>query len=63
MKLEAYRIKKRLSRFQAAQEIGVDTSTVWKWEKGKSNPLPPQIKRITEWSGGKVTANDFWGRA
>lgn len=63
MKLEAYRTKKRLSRFQAAQEIGVDTSTIWRWETGKGEPKPAQIRRIVEWSNGKVTANDFWGRA
>ncbi len=63
MKLQAYRERKRLTRFQAAQQLDVDTSTVWRWETGKAEPLPAQIRRINEWSGGKVTANDFWGRA
>lgn len=63
MDLETYRIKKRKSRFQVAQEVGVDTTTIWRIEKRKQVPRPELIKRFADWSGGKVTAKDFWVQA
>lgn len=62
MKLQDYREKRaKLGRAAAAAQLGVNPTTIWRWETGRADPLPKQIGRITAWSKGKVTANDFWG--
>lgn len=60
MLLQDYRVKTRnISRAKAGQELGVDGITIWRWEAGKSIPEAANIRKISEWSGGQVTANDF----
>lgn len=61
MRLQQYRELRNITRQQAADEMGVDQSAVWRWEKGKAIPMPKQIMLISEWSHGVVTANDFIG--
>jgi len=42
-KLKAYRMVKGLTQRQLAQELGVDPTTVRKWESGASKPSPNNI--------------------
>lgn len=59
MKLIQYRKLKQLSRARAAQELGVNESTYWRWEKAITTPRPSDILKIFHWSSGAVSANDF----
>lgn len=59
MRLFEYRKLKQLSRQQAADQIGVNASTYWRWEKSITTPKPVDIRKIFNWSNGAVTANDF----
>lgn len=59
MNLQTYRTTvAKLSREKAGAQLGVDGITVWRWETGRSVPEAPRIRRIIEWSGGQVTADD-----
>lgn len=44
--LEAARVNKSLSQKQAAEQLGVDPSTLSKWERGISMPKANQIDAI-----------------
>ena len=46
-----------------AEKIGVEWQTVQKYRKGQRIPRPDIMKKIAEQTGGKVTANDFYGKA
>ena len=59
MLLQDYLTKKKLTKYKAAKELGVTWNTVWRWTTGRTTPLPDQIERVQQWSGGKVTANDW----
>ena len=59
MLLQDYRKKLGLSQQKAAKQMGVNWITIYRWETGRSIPEPTSIRKIQEWSGGHVTANDF----
>lgn len=59
MKLKDYREGLRIEASQAAKELGVSVSTYWRWEAGLSAPRRIKQLKILDWSGGKVTPNDF----
>lgn len=44
--LEAARVNKGLSQKQAAEQLGVDPSTLSKWERGISMPKANQIDAL-----------------
>jgi transcriptional regulator with XRE-family HTH domain len=46
--LREARLKKRLTREQAAERLGVDPTTVKRWENGTSTPQPINLYSITE---------------
>ena len=46
--LKEARLKQRLTREQAAERLGVDPSTVKRWENGTSTPQPINLHSITE---------------
>ena len=46
--LKAARLQKHLTREQAAERLGVDPSTVKRWENGTSTPQPINLHSITE---------------
>ena len=48
MTLKAARINKGLTQVQAADKIGVTADTLSNYERGKSYPDVPVIKRIEE---------------
>jgi len=61
MELKQYLDNKNIKYEDAAQEIGVDQSTITHWINGRSIPRREYMRRIHKWSGGAVTANDFYG--
>ncbi len=44
--LKAARINANLQQDQVANKIGVDRTTIGKWENGKSAPSAPQFIRL-----------------
>lgn len=63
MELKKYLDTKQIKYEDAAQQIGVDQSTITHWINGRSIPRRTYMRRIHEWSSGQVTANDFYGIA
>lgn len=60
MNLKTYREEVReIGPAQAAKELEVTYVRYWRWETGANVPQTKILKRITEWSEGQVTANDF----
>ena len=59
MKLKDYMDLKKIAIEDAAAAIGVATSSFYRYVDGRRFPRPDRLKRITEWSKGAVTANDF----
>ena len=60
--LTALRQSRGLTLEQAAEEIGVTKTTVWRYERGRI-PHGDHMSRIISWSGGAITANDFYADA
>ncbi len=48
-----------ISKAEAARQLGVRWTTIWRWIKGRSVPQHDHLLKIKEWSGGQVTPNDF----
>ncbi len=46
--LKAARVNAEMSQREAAERIGVDVSTVLKWEKGKTSPKAVQLQKLCE---------------
>ena len=46
--LKAARVNAEMSQREAAERIGVDVSTVLKWEKGKTSPKALQLQKLCE---------------
>jgi transcriptional regulator with XRE-family HTH domain len=59
MKLRDYRIKLGLSQQMVAESLGVDQSSVSRYEDGLI-PSLDIMRRIDEWSGGRVGPLDFY---
>ena len=59
MTLEEYQDSQRIGPVEAARQLGVNYCTYFKWVKGKVIPRRPMMLKIMDWSGGKVTPNDF----
>lgn len=47
---------------EVAQEIGCSETDIYRYCAGLIIPRPDRMAKITEWSGGEVTANDFYER-
>lgn len=60
MKIKLYREKMNLSQVEAATQLSVSKDVYNSWEYEIRIPRPKQMKKIYEWSGGQVTANDFY---
>lgn len=59
MQLAYYLKKSGLSKYKAAKELGIQWTTIWRWTTGRSLPNPQMMQKVAEWSGGKVTPNDW----
>lgn len=60
MKIKLYREKMNLSQIEAAAQLGVSKDVYNSWEYEIRIPRAKQMRKIYEWSGGLVTANDFY---
>ncbi len=47
-RLSAARLKKHWTLEEAAAELGVDRSTLLRWEKGKTTPQPMHVRKLCE---------------
>ena len=61
--LQEYLAEARIDRRQFAERIGVSKETVRRYLAGSRIPEPKIMGRIALATGGKVTANDFFGLA
>ena len=59
MHLSEFMEWKGLSDEQVAKNIGVTRVTVSRIRRRKVRPDWPTIEALKEWSGGKITADDF----
>jgi hypothetical protein len=59
MDLQKYLETKEISLEKASNELGFPYESVRRYALGYVIPRPEKIKKITEWSNGEVTANDF----
>lgn len=59
MKLNAYIQAQRKSYKEAAQELEVSYVSLYRWINSGVIPRPTVMKKIRDWSNGKVTLNDF----
>ena len=48
--LEACRVNTGMTQTEFAEKIGVSPNTVYKWEKGKTEPTLSQLRKISEFS-------------
>lgn len=60
MKIKLCREKMNLSQAEAAAQLGVSKDVYNSWEYEIRIPRSKKMKKIYEWSGGLVTANDFY---
>ena len=60
MRLKTYREALRISQIEASEELGVSKDVYNSWEYGIRVPRAANMKKIIDWSGEKVTANDFY---
>ena len=59
VKLKAYRELLGLTQADVAERLGTDQANVCRWEDG-TIPRIEMVRKIREWSGGAVTAEDFY---
>jgi len=59
MTIDQYIKLKRMTYVEAAAELGVDYTTLYRWINSCSMPRTETLKKIRDWSDGAVTANDF----
>lgn len=57
--LSAYRDAKGLSRQQLAEMLGVDPSTVWRWETRAREMSHAMIRKAVKLSGGSLCPGDL----
>lgn len=62
MQLNKYIEKTEKTINQAAKELGFNYEDLRRYCAGLVIPRPDRMAKITEWSGGEVTANDFYER-
>lgn len=57
MTLHEYRKARGLSRAKAAEQIGCDAISIYRWETGRSGMMQATMQRIIRWSRGQITAD------
>ena len=57
--LEAARVNAKMTQKQVADAMGVATTTIRNWEKGKSFPKQPAIEKLCELYGIPYDFIDF----
>lgn len=59
MILQKYLENNGISLERASKELGFPYESVRRYALGLVFPRPEKINKISEWSNGEVTANDF----
>lgn len=62
MQFQEYLKENNIKQEEAAKQLGVCQGVCSLWATGKRIPRPDRMAKITEWSGGEVTANDFYAK-
>ena len=62
MQFSEYVDKQNITQEELAAILDTTQASICRWLKGENIPRPEQMAKITEWSGGEVTANDFYER-
>ena len=60
MQIREYRLQERKKMTEVAELLGVSVHVYSSWEYGKRIPRPAAMRKIYEWSGGKVRPEDFY---
>ena len=60
MTLKEYLEKQNKNMYEYARELGFHPNDVRRYAIGEIIPRSEKMKKIYEWSGGLVTANDFY---
>lgn len=60
MTLDDYCRERGVGDVEAAGALGVSPECVRLWRKGRRMPRPAAVAKIEAWSGGAVTAADFY---
>lgn len=60
MQLKEHISKTNKTYKEVAQELGCSETDIYRYCAGLIIPRPDRMAKITEWSGGEVTANDFY---
>ena len=63
MQLKEQISKQNKTYKEVAQELGFTETDLYRYCAGLVIPRPDRMQKITEWSCGEVTANDFYERA
>lgn len=59
MQLKQYRESIGMTRSEMARQLQIDVVTAWRWENGFIIPSVDSMRRVSRWSGGIVTPNDW----
>lgn len=46
---------------KVARDLGVTQGSISRWMNGENVPRPEVMQKIIKYTGGEVTANDFYG--
>lgn len=60
MKLNYFLKKSKISHAEMAEILGVQLATVYRYAEGDRIPRKHIMKKLVEFTGGQVTANDFY---
>lgn len=59
MHLKEYRERQGITREELSKKLDVSTVTIWRWETGQAYPRANELRKIADWSKGKVMPNDM----
>lgn len=62
MQFSEYVNKQKITQEELAVILDTTQGSICRWLKGETMPRPDKMAKITEWSNGEVTANDFYSR-
>ena len=62
MQLTKFIEKENKTINEASKELGWNYEDMRRYCAGLVIPRPDRMAKITEWSGGEVTANDFYAK-
>lgn len=61
MTFNEFLVEERWSVARICKELDLNVATVTKWKYEGVIPSKPAVLKIYEFTGGKVTPNDFYG--